>query len=165
MRKENYKENGVIFSYTAAKVGEKVKLIYTGLLKNSGAADVKAHIGYNENWDEAETLDMEQKDDAFLVSFTLKMAGSLNCAFVDPLGNWDNNSGLNYSLKVAKAATKKATEKKTAKKTTAAKTKKTADSKETATAKKTTAAKKTTETKKTAAKKTVTKKPAETAGK
>ncbi|MGI6085864.1 MAG: carbohydrate-binding protein [Acetivibrionales bacterium] len=142
MRKKSFKENGVVFSYPAARVGEIAEILYTGLLKNSGATQVKAHIGYNENWDEAETLEMELKDDAFSVGFPLKMAGSLNCAFVDPLGNWDNNSGLNYSLKVAKATTKTA-EKKTAKNTT---TKKTTTKK--TTAKKTTVAKKAGSTKK-----------------
>ena len=102
MKKGIYDENGVKLSKQSAKIGDKVELIYNGLLKNSGATEVKAHIGYNEGWDEIQTLDMELKDDAFTVSLTLTNSGTLKCAFVDPLGNWDNNSGENYSFKVAK---------------------------------------------------------------
>ncbi len=102
MKKGIYDENGVKLSKQSPKIGDKVELIYNGLLKNSGATEVKAHIGYNEGWDEIQTLDMELKDDAFTVSLTLTNSGTLKCAFVDPLGNWDNNSGENYSFKVAK---------------------------------------------------------------
>lgn len=127
MKKGMYEENGVILSKKSPKAGETVELRYTGLLKTSGAAAVKAHIGYNENWEDVRTIDMELKDDAFTVSITLDRAGTLNCAFVDPVGSWDNNSGNNYSFRIAKAAA--------AKKTTNAKTK--TGRKETAKAKKT----------------------------
>lgn len=151
MKKQVFEKHGLIFSCATAKVGETVEIIYTGLLKNSGATEVNVHIGYNELWDDAETINMQLKDDAFVASFKLAQAGILNCAFVDSIGNWDNNSGTNYSLPVAK----------TARKTTAAK--KTTTSK--AAASKTTAAKKTTTakaaaTKTTAAKKTTTSKAA-----
>lgn len=159
MKKQVFEENGVIFSCAAAKAGETVEIIYTGLLKNSGATDVKVHIGYNELWENAETIDMELKDDAFVASVKIAQAGSLNCAFVDSIGNWDNNSGVNYSLAVAKKTSRKTTTtraRKTAETEEASATKKAAAKKTTkTTAKKATATKKATTTK-TAAKKTTT---------
>lgn len=107
MKKGIYEENGVKFSKQSVKIGDKVELIYNGLLKNSGATALKAHIGYNEGWEEPQTIEMELKDEAFTVSLTLAKTGTLNCAFVDPMGNWDNNSGDNYSFKVAKATAAK----------------------------------------------------------
>lgn len=143
MKKGIYEENGVKLSKQSCKMGDMVELVYTGLLRNSGATALKAHIGYNEGWEEAQTIEMELKDDAFTVNLALAKAGTLNCAFVDPLGNWDNNSGENYSFKVAKApaskkpvASKKAptakseTEKKTTSKKTATKAKKASETKE-----------------------------------
>lgn len=178
MNKQVFKEHGVVFSCAAAKVGEKVEITYTGLLKNSGATEVKAHIGYNELWEKAETIEMQLKDDAFVASIELAQAGSLNCAFVDSVGNWDNNSGANYSFTVAKATTKKATSrtKKATENTKAtAKTKTTVASKKTASKKaaskkastkatstKKSATAKAADTKSTAAKKTTTKKSATT---
>lgn len=102
MMKGIYAANGVALSKSAARAGDELDLIYNGLLKNCGASEVKAHIGYNEGWEDAITLDMVPINDVFMVRLALKKAGTLNCAFVDPLGNWDNNSGANYSFKVAK---------------------------------------------------------------
>lgn len=109
MKKGIYEENGVKLSKKTLKAGDTIELSYTGLLKNSGAKDVKVHFGYNESWEDSQTVDMELRDDAFVVSLTLAKAGTFSCAFVDPIGNWDNNSGMNYSFKVAKAAAKKTT--------------------------------------------------------
>lgn len=103
MKKEKYANNGVMLSTASAKVGDTVELTYMGLLKNSGATQVKVHIGYNESWENAETLDMELKDQVFSVALVIKKSGTLNCAFVDPLGNWDNNSGENYSFRTVNA--------------------------------------------------------------
>jgi hypothetical protein len=126
MRKGIYEENGVKLSKKTLKAGDTIELSYTGLLKNSGAKEVKVHFGYNESWEDSQTVDMDLKDDAFVVSLTLTKAGTLNCAFVDPIGNWDNNSGNNYSFKISKgaAAGKTTRAKSTATKNTSAKSKK-----------------------------------------
>ncbi len=101
MKKGIYAEYGVTLSKSVLRAGDELELIYNGLLKNCGAGDVRAHIGYNETWEDAVTLDMAPINDAFVVRLTLKKAGTINCAFVDPLGNWDNNSGSNYSFTVS----------------------------------------------------------------
>lgn len=152
MKKGIYEENGVKLSKLSPKMGDTVELLYTGLLKNSGATAVKAHFGYNEGWEDAQTIEMDLKDDAFAVSLTLAKAGTLNCAFVDPAGNWDNNSGMNYSFKIAKAVAAKKTSKakSTAAEKSAAKAKKTSRPKESEAAK---AKKEATPAKKTSTKK------------
>lgn len=113
MKKGIYAENGVSLSKSVLRAGDELELIYSGLLKNCGAGDVRVHIGYNEAWEDAVTLDMTPTNDAFAVRLTLKKAGTINCAFVDPLGNWDNNSGANYSFSVSEP--RKASASKTAK--------------------------------------------------
>lgn len=100
MKKALYEENGVVLSKANPKVGDKVRLMYSGLLKNCGAREVKAHTGYNDTWEEPEYIDMTLEDDAFVADVLIKKSGTFNCAFVDPVGNWDNNSGANYSFKV-----------------------------------------------------------------
>lgn len=107
MKKNTYMENGVVLSKASVKVGDEVELKYNGLLKNAGAQELKVHFGYNDTWEDPETLDMTLNEDCFTVQILLKKAGTLNCAFVDPAGNWDNNSGANYSFKVSAIRSKK----------------------------------------------------------
>lgn len=103
MKKAVYAENGVALSKANPKVGETVRLMYNGLLKNCGACEVKAHTGYNETWEDPEYIDMTLENDTFVADILIKKAGTLNCAFVDPIGNWDNNSGANYTFKITKS--------------------------------------------------------------
>lgn len=114
MKKSTYIDNGVVLSKAAIKAGEEVEIKYFGLLKNAGARELKVHLGYNEAWEDAETLDMAFAEDCFSARIQLKKAGTLHCAFVDPAGNWDNNSGANYSFKVSATRAKKAAEDKKA---------------------------------------------------
>ena len=116
MKTINYEENGVKLSKKTSKVGDTVKLFYDGLLKKSGASQVKVHTGYNDEWEEADYIDMVPEGEAFVTEVTIKKHGYFNCAFVDPAGNWDNNSGANYSFKVTKprsTSTKKTADKET----------------------------------------------------
>ncbi len=110
MKKNTYVENGVTLSKVLVKAGEAVELKYNGLLKNAGASDVKVHLGYNGDWECSETLEMARTEDGFIVPILLKKAGTLHCAFVDPVGNWDNNSGANYSFKVSAPKAEKVSE-------------------------------------------------------
>ncbi|MCX7772241.1 MAG: carbohydrate-binding protein [Clostridia bacterium] len=108
MKKAVYSENGVVLSKGALKVGEEIEIQYTGLLKTSGAGEVRIHLGYNDSWENASTVDMTNAGDAFLARLSLIQSGALNFAFVDPAGNWDNNSGSNYTFEVKSAAGRKA---------------------------------------------------------
>lgn len=100
MKKETYSNCGISVSKALIKAGDEIELKYSGLLKQAGAGELMIHLGYNDNWEEAETLPMTAINDAFAVRILVKKARTLNCAFVDPLGNWDNYSGANYSFKI-----------------------------------------------------------------
>ncbi|HHV28839.1 carbohydrate-binding protein [Acetivibrio mesophilus] len=148
--KQDYADNGVEISKSTIGVGDEVTLYYKGLLVQSGAETVFAHIGYGENWDDKAFIPMERDDDVFKATIKIDHSDDLNIAFKDSGDNWDNNSWANYSFKVSKKAAKAAKivskEEKTEKKASTKSTK----SSETKSA----ASKKSTATKSASAKKT-----------
>ncbi len=77
------------------------KIVYNGLLARSGATEVFAHVGCNADWRNADDYPMVRTSQGFETSVFLKTdANTLNVCFRDPAGNWDNNSGANYCLKL-----------------------------------------------------------------
>jgi FKBP-type peptidyl-prolyl cis-trans isomerase len=168
-----YEDNGVEISKATINVGDEVTVLYRGLLAQSGADSVYAHIGYGDNWEAKEFIPMEKDKDVFKATIKVNLSDNLNIAFKDSVDNWDNNSQQNYSFNVSAKASRKsststekkaspkvkasATKSETAKEASATKTKtaktKAATSTKTA-AKKTTSSKTTTAKKSTAAKKT-----------
>lgn len=100
MKKGMYEDNGIGLSKSAPMVGEQVDISYSGLLKQSGARNVKLHLGYNEAWEDSRYIEMNLSGDIFMATVPVEKEGMLNFAFTDPVGNWDNNSGSNYSIKI-----------------------------------------------------------------
>lgn len=77
------------------------KIAYDGLLARSGATAVYAHVGFNSGWEDAGDYPMTRTPQGFETSVLLKTdADTLNVCFRDPAGNWDNNSGANYVIKL-----------------------------------------------------------------
>ncbi|TYQ16407.1 UNVERIFIED_CONTAM: putative carbohydrate-binding protein with starch-binding CBM53 [Acetivibrio alkalicellulosi] len=141
--KQLYADNGVEVSKSSICVGDEVTLSYSGLLAQSGAEVVYAHIGYGDEWEEKEFIPMERNKDVFEARIKVNHADNLNVAFKDNGDNWDNNSHSNYSFKISKKAAKtQKTTAETEKKATASKssaekttTKKTSTTRKTATKK------------------------------
>jgi len=100
MKKGIYEANGILMSKASPKVGDQMEITYSGLLMTSGAQHVRIHLGYNEAWENAEYIDMTADAEGFKAVITLGQPGTFNFAFLDPAGNWDNNSGNNYSVEV-----------------------------------------------------------------
>jgi hypothetical protein len=100
MKKGIYEANGILMSKASPKVGDQMEITYSGLLMTSGAQHVRIHLGYNEAWENAEYIDMTADAEGFKAVITLGQPGMFNFAFLDPAGNWDNNSGNNYSVEV-----------------------------------------------------------------
>ena len=100
MRKGMYDDNGIGLSKSTPKVGDQVDISYKGLLKESGARNVKLYMGYNSAWEDSQYIEMNLSDNIFMATVPIKKEGTLNFAFTDPVGNWDNNSGANYSFHV-----------------------------------------------------------------
>ena len=101
-KNNDYLPNGVKISPAIPSPGDRVKLVYDGLLSKSGANDIYAHFGYNSNWDNLSYLRMNRALTGFESTITLAEANTLNLAFKDCANNWDNNSGKNYVFDVAK---------------------------------------------------------------
>ncbi|ADU73792.1 putative carbohydrate-binding protein with starch-binding CBM53 [Acetivibrio thermocellus AD2] len=102
--KQVYADNGVELSKTTLTVGDEVTLYYKGLLAQSGADAIFAHIGYGENWEDKTFIPMQKENDVFKATIKINHADDLNIAFKDSGDNWDNNSWANYSFKVTKKA-------------------------------------------------------------
>ncbi|MDQ2085521.1 carbohydrate-binding protein [Herbivorax sp. ANBcel31] len=145
--KQLYAGNGVEVSKSSIRVGDEVTLSYNGLLAQSGAESVYAHIGYGESWEDKKFIPMEKNEDVFETKIKVTHPDSLNVAFKDSSDNWDNNSFSNYSFKVTQKASR------TSQKSSS--TEKKATSTKKSTAGKSTAGK---TTKKTTAKKSTSKK-------
>lgn len=141
---QQYSDNGVFISKSQIYPGDEITVTYSGLLVNSGADMVYIHLGYGENWDNKDLIQMKHDGEAFKATFEVVQVGTLNIAFKDRAENWDNNSANNYSFKVTKKAVKsvkasgekkaaaKETPAKSSTKTKAAAAKKTAAKDETA---------------------------------
>lgn len=81
------------------------KITYNGLLARSGATAVVAHVGFNSGWENVVDYPMEKTPRGFEASvFILEGVNTLNVCFRDPAGNWDNNSGANYTFRLESGA-------------------------------------------------------------
>ena len=96
----DYISNGVIISPPVPSTGEKVKVVYDGLLAKNGASHVYAKVGYGCNWNNESYLQMIKSSTGFETTISVSNADTLNLCFKDCANNWDNNSGKNYSFDV-----------------------------------------------------------------
>ena len=100
--KENtdYISNGVVINPSVPSAGDKVKIVYDGLLSKSGATHVFARIGYGSLWENTQDVPMMKTSTGFETTIPVMKSDTLNVAFKDCANHWDNNSGLNYSFDV-----------------------------------------------------------------
>ena len=95
-----YMTNGVAITPASPTTGEEVKVIYDGLLAKSGANHVLAHVGFGNSWCDIAEYRMERTGSCFETTIPVKKGDAINICFKDCAGNWDNNSGLDYSFDV-----------------------------------------------------------------
>lgn len=101
--KTNYTNNGVSISPSSYSTGDRIKICYSGLLVQSGANDIYAHVGYGTSkWSNVSDIKMTPTKNGFETTLPISSASLLNIAFKDSADNWDNNSGNNYCFKAAK---------------------------------------------------------------
>lgn len=96
----NYFSNGVHVTPTIISQGDKVKVEYKGLLWNSGADQVYAHVGTGNSWSNQQDIPMSKKINGFETIINVNGKDDLNIAFKDCADNWDNNNGHNYTFRV-----------------------------------------------------------------
>ncbi len=77
-----------------------LKIHYHGILKADGADTVFLHYGFND-WDPGtiQTVQMNRLENGCFEA-TIDPQGKqvVNYCFIDPAGNWDNNSGQNWQV-------------------------------------------------------------------
>jgi len=98
--KRIYRKNGIIVDPGKIHPDHQVKIAYDGLLSKSGAAQVYAHVAFDEDWNSQQVYPMIKKADGFEVCIAVEDADNLNVAFKDCANNWDNNDGHNYTFDI-----------------------------------------------------------------
>ncbi len=96
----SYIENGVIITPNVIAEGDRAKVLYKGLLFNSGADSVYMHTGYGDNWENTDFSQMNRINGGFESVLPITEYKKLNIVFKDSASNWDNNHGVNYSFEV-----------------------------------------------------------------
>jgi len=92
-----YLANGVQMQ----KTPDQYRLVYNGILSKNGTNEIYAVIseGDNTNWQNVQSYPMhmagQQKYEVYL---QLPDTANIHIAFTDGAGNWDNNSGKNYTF-------------------------------------------------------------------
>lgn len=92
-----YKSNGITVTPASFSSGDKIKVTYTGLLSQSGADEVYAHIGWGDSWENVNDIKMSKTKTGFSTTITAYNS-ALNLCFKDTCDNWDNNNGNNYTI-------------------------------------------------------------------
>lgn len=122
MAAKTYEDNGVVLSRKSFYSGDRLKIIYKGLLAGSGAESVYLHYGFGDGWDFSSYVQMERLSEGFQAEIQVQEGKSLELCFKDSANNWDNNSGSNYVYKISVRRQKKTAEKETGKSAKPAKT-------------------------------------------
>lgn len=99
-----YHANGVTISPDVPSTQSRTRISYNGLLSQSGATEVYAHVGYGRRWENATDYKMTKTSHGFEALISIPQhADSLNVCFKDAANNWDNNTGTNYTFNIAPA--------------------------------------------------------------
>jgi hypothetical protein len=80
---------------------DRTTLFYNGLLAKNGAEAIYAVVGHGSNnrWEDVNEYPMWYTgNQTFVLYIPSDMEKNINIAFRDSSGNWDNNSGKNYSF-------------------------------------------------------------------
>ncbi|MGI6643877.1 MAG: carbohydrate-binding protein [Bacillota bacterium] len=82
--------------------GIPAEIGYRGLLVNSGADRVFLHYG-KDGWQNLRTTEMKRRiDGSFSASIMPEGDKCIDLCFRDSAGNWDNNSGSDWHLRLRK---------------------------------------------------------------
>jgi hypothetical protein len=80
------------------RAGEDLKINYRGQLLETGAPEVYLHYGF-DGWQNPREVRMERRSDgAFTAEIYAEGNDEVNLCFRDAIGNWDNNSGQDWTL-------------------------------------------------------------------
>ncbi len=98
----DYLSNGVVIKPAVPTPGEKITVMYDGLLSKSGASHIFVHTGFGNSWDNSYDYPMTKTASGFETTISVEESDTLNICFKDCADNWDNNTGRNYSFDILK---------------------------------------------------------------
>lgn len=95
-------DQGIKVQPTPIIAGQRIEIQYEGLLARSGAQDIFLHAGFgrNNSWDDVTEVRMQRQGNRFMSQMSMENDSRLNFCFRDNAGNWDNNSGRNWSFEI-----------------------------------------------------------------
>lgn len=95
-----YFKNGLVVTPNVLVKGDKASVVYKGLLKDSGAETVYMHVGFGDQWENTQDIQMQKTGEGFETTLPITMDLPLKLAFRDCADNWDNNSSRDYTFEV-----------------------------------------------------------------
>lgn len=96
----SYTNEGVVITPAKPAIGDKVKILYDGILAKSGATDIYAHVGYGHAFENPNDIKMTPTSVGFEVTIPALKSDILSVCFKDNANNWDNNAGNNYLFNI-----------------------------------------------------------------
>lgn len=95
-----YMENGVAISPAVPIVGDRITIIYDGVLSKNGATAMNVHLGYGANMENEQDIPMTRGETSFEVTVPALRESYLKLSFRDQMNNVDDNSGNYYSFDI-----------------------------------------------------------------
>ena len=95
-----YLQKGIAISPVTPVVGDRVTILYDGILSKNGAAEVTVNIGYGSNWDNGQDILMVKNETSFEAIVPALKEGYLKLSFKDSSNNIDDNTGKGYNLDI-----------------------------------------------------------------
>lgn len=93
-------QKGVAISPAAPVVGDRVTILYDGILSKNGAANVTVHLGYGSNWDNEQDVPMVKSETCFEATIPALKEDFMKLSFKDHSNNIDDNTGKGYSFDI-----------------------------------------------------------------
>ena len=81
----------------------KVKITYAGKFFSDNSNEVFLHYSFNNNWENAESIQMEKSELGYQAEIELDNNKVLNLCFYNENNEWDNNSSANYNFPIEEA--------------------------------------------------------------
>ncbi len=80
----------------------EIKLTYAGRLFQNGSNQVILHLGFGQNWENSQDIEMEKTALGYQANINVIASDALNFCFKNEFNDWDNNEGQNYSFSIEK---------------------------------------------------------------
>lgn len=93
-------QKGVAISPASPVVGDRVTVLYDGILSKNGATEVTVHLGYGSRWDNEQDVPMVRKDTCYEATIPALKEEFLKLSFKDQQNNIDDNTGEGYSFDI-----------------------------------------------------------------